>query len=158
MRKHSRQRPATSADRRKTSKDWGGAWGRRWGQRRKKIPPPPRKAHLYGPAKVRLDPWRASLREKSVGGWRVEAVVGSSVPKGTEVTILAGTRTSGDNRREEKRERQRWEKAGEAGTLWHPMSRSPLELDPGITHSNQAGGQLFHNTDTQPADSSALVG
>lgn len=72
------------------------------------------------------------------------------VPKGAEVTILAGTRTSGDNRREEKRERQRWEKAGEVGALWDPMSRSPLELSPGITHSNQAGGQLFYNTDTQP--------
>lgn len=60
-----------------------------------------------------------------------------------------------------ERERQRWEEAGEAGALWHPMGRSPLELYPGIIYLNQAGvagGQLFHITATQPADSSALVG
>lgn len=63
-------------------------------------------------------------------GEEVEAVPGSSVPKGTEVTILTGTRTGGDDRREEKRKRQRWEKA-EAGVLWHHMGRSPLESYPG---------------------------
>lgn len=79
--------------------------------------PPTREAHLYGPAKVRLDLCRASLRDKEVLGEGVEAVPGSSVPKGTEVTILAGTRASGDDRREEKRKRQRWEKAEAGGPV-----------------------------------------
>lgn len=67
------------------------------------------------------------------------------------------TRTSGDGKEEEKREGQRWEEAGEAGALRHPTLRSPLELHTGVVHSDLAGGQLVHNTATEPTDSSASL-
>lgn len=52
---------------------------------------PPREAHLYGSATGWIYLCRASLRDKDVLGGHLEAGVGSSVPKGTEITILVGT-------------------------------------------------------------------
>lgn len=111
-------------------------------------------AHLYGPAKVRLDLCRASLRDMEMlgerGSWGGEQCSQKHLDNNTGVT-----RASGHSKKEERRERQkRWEEA-EAGALWHPMFRSPLGLHTGVIHSNSVGGQIFHNTVTESAASSA---